>query len=371
MIAGAGLGGLTVAAALARAPDGPRVVVIDPRTRWDNDRTWCFWVPPGDPSLALAAHRWDRWSVSAGGRRVVRSAAGEVYAQVSGDRVYRDALDAIAACPRVVLRRGRVVSTEVGEAGATVVLEDGAITAATVVDTRPPALAHAPAAHERRLLQHFVGWHVRTDRACFDPDVVSLMEFEPSDSVHFTYVLPYTPTEALVEDTWFGAEVHPDATYADALTAWLTARAGRWEVLRTEQGVLPMTTERFDPHPSPREWRVGLAGGAARPATGYAFVATRHMAQAVADRVLTGSTAPLRPLRSERTELLDGVFLEWMHSAPQRAPEAFLRLFDRVDPGVLVRFLSNRSSVADDLRVMAALAPVAGPTMLRAVRARM
>ena len=313
------------------------MLLVDPRTRWDNDRTWCFWVPPDDPLLAFAAYRWDRWSVSTGGKTVVRSAPGEVYAQVAGDRVYREALAAIAACPRVHLRTGRVLAATASETGVDVVLHDGWVSAGTFVDTRPPPMA-SPAA---------------------------------PDAVHFTYVLPYSPREALVEDTWFSEDVHPPATYADALTAWLTARAGRWEVLRTEQGVLPMTTERFDPHPSPREWRVGLAGGAARPATGYAFVATRHMAQAVADRVLTGSTAPLRPLRSERTELLDGVFLEWMHRSPERAPAAFLRLFDRVDPGVLVRFLSNRSSVADDLRVMAALAPVAGPTMLRAVRARM
>ena len=346
------------------------MLLVDPRTRWDNDRTWCFWVPPDDPLLAFAAYRWDRWSVSTGGKTVVRSAPGEVYAQVAGDRVYRDALEAIAACPRVQLRTGRVRAATASETGVNVELDDLWVSGGTFVDTRPPRMASPPARGERRLLQHFVGWHVRTERACFDPGVVSLMEFEPSDAVHFTYVLPYSPHEALVEDTWFSEEVHPPATYADALTAWLTPRAGRWEVLRTEQGVLPMTTERFDPHPSAREWRVGLAGGAARPATGYAFVATRHMAQAVADRLLTGSTTSLTPLRSERTELLDGVFLEWMHSAPERAPEAFFRLFDKVDPGALVRFLSNRSSLTDDLRVVAGLGPVAGPTMMGAVRAR-
>ena len=116
---------------------------------------------------------------------------------------------------------------------------------------------------------------------------------------------------------------------------------------------------------------MGLAGGAARPATGYAYLATRKMAEDIAQRLLGRSIDPLPPVRSARIEAIDGVFLEWMHGSPERAPAAFLRLFDRVDPGVLVRFLSNRSSVTDDVRVMAALAPVAGPTMIGAVRARM
>lgn len=266
-------------------------------------------------------------------------------------------------------RVGRVVP---GDAGVEVEVDGAFVRVGAFVDTRPPPLRLPPPAGERRLLQHFLGWHVRTGEDTFDPEVVGLMDFDvpPGPGVHFRYVLPYGPREALVEETWFGAEAFPPARYRDALAAWLGARAGGWTLVREEAGVLPMTTEHFDPHPSPRVWRVGLAGGAARPATGYAFLTTLTLAEAVARRLLTGSTAPLPALRSVRTELLDGVFLEWLHSTPERAPAAFHRLFERVDPGALVRFLSGRSSPLDELRVVSALAPVAGGTIVDAAMAR-
>ncbi|WP_146069326.1 lycopene cyclase family protein, partial [Cryobacterium sp. Y11] len=45
VILGAGLAGLTLAARLARERSGPRVVLLEPRTAYRDDRSWCFWRP--------------------------------------------------------------------------------------------------------------------------------------------------------------------------------------------------------------------------------------------------------------------------------------------------------------------------------------
>src|SRR5690606_34044503 len=110
--------------------------------------------------------------------------------------------------------------------------------------------------------------------------------------------------------------------------------------------------------PSPRVLRIGLAGGLARPATGYAFLAIQRHARALARRLReTEVPAPPR-VRSRRTVALDRIFLSHLARHPEAAPSLFVRLFDRVPPDTLARFLSEEGSIADEARVMAALPPL-------------
>ena len=52
---------------------------------------------------------------------------------------------------------------------------------------------------------------------------------------------------------------------------------------------------------------------------------------------------------------MDRIFLRVMDRHPERVPEFFLRLFQRVPPDALVRFLESEPRAADILRVMRAL----------------
>lgn len=373
VIVGAGLAGLSLAAELAARADGPRLVLVDPRSSWGWDRTWCFWARPDDPALALASHTWGAWEVVSGGDRVRRSAAGEVYVHLPADRVYARLLATLRRSPRVRFEQGRVDAIVDRGDAVDVTTSAGVLRAARAVDTRPPDLAASPPPGERRLLQHFLGWHVRTDVDRFDPGVITLMDFDTGAAdaaqVNFRYVLPFSPREALVEDTWFGEAPLAAETYRASLTRWLDAGPGMWSIGREERGILPMSTERFDPRPSPRVYRLGLAGGAARPSTGYAFLAVRRSAAALAAHLIDGRPVPR--VRPWRVDLLDAVFLEWLASTPEAGPRAFHRMFRDVPPGALVRFLSDRSTWWDELRVMLAVTPVAGPGMPLAARRRL
>ena len=51
----------------------------------------------------------------------------------------------------------------------------------------------------------------------------------------------------------------------------------------------------------------------------------------------------------------DGVFVAFLENRPAQAPEVFFRLFQRVKPAALVRFLSDGARLADYLRVIWAM----------------
>jgi len=54
IIIGGGCAGLSLAARLSRyGGDAPRTLVVDSRTSYTNDRTWCFWKLPGASALDL------------------------------------------------------------------------------------------------------------------------------------------------------------------------------------------------------------------------------------------------------------------------------------------------------------------------------
>ena len=100
----------------------------------------------------------------------------------------------------------------------------------------------------------------------------------------------------------------------------------------------------------------GTAGGAVRASSGYAF----SRVQRACDRMAAAWVRNGRPDRaavhsSRLLEWMDRVFLRAMSDHPERVPEYFMRLFERVQPEALVRFLESDPRPTDILQVMRAL----------------
>lgn len=370
LIVGAGCAGLSLAYHLVERGVDRSIVIVDSRVRFERDRTWCsFRSGKAHPFEDLANHRWARWRVR-GQRWIERTAPGITYEHIPSDRFYDRCLAKLRGT--VDLRLG-VTAGCLREEPNRVVLETsaGPVRARIAFDSRP---AGRGADGEIVLLQHFEGWHVRAERSVFDPGLATLMDFAvPQDhAIHFVYVLPYGPDEALVEATWFGGSVLDDAGYRRAIEMYLERelRIERWSVVRRERGVIPMSTAPHSVRASHRVYRIGLAGGMAKPSTGYAFRAIQRFSAAMAERLAREETPPPPEPRAWRARALDAIFLSYLNRYPERAPHTFERLFDRVEPALLVRFLSDEASAADCLRVMRTL-PFAPFTLETARSARL
>jgi lycopene beta-cyclase len=372
LIVGAGVAGLSLAYHLVeRGLGGRRLVLVDPRRSYENDRTFCFWNVVEHPFETLASHQWPLWRVRGTAGWVVRSAPGLSYQHLPADAFYRRVLDRLRATPGVELRLG-VRAGAVGEkAGvASIECDTETLRAGVVFDSRPPP-RRAPTPGEVTLLQHFEGWHLRAEAgAAFEPGVATLMDFAvPQEhGIHFLYVLPYSRTEALVEATWFSERVVSDETYKRYLERYIRGELGieRWSVVRRERGVIPMSTEPTPIRIGERIYRIGLAGGMAKPSTGYAFQAIQRFSADMAERLADSERPEPPPPRDIRALAMDRVFLSYLARHPDRAAATFETLFSRLDPALLVRFLSDRASVADALTVMRTM-PV-GPLTLETFR---
>jgi len=358
-----------------------RVLLLEPRTEYVHDRTWCFWNVLPNPFEDCISHRWRTWSVAGPTRHVDRSSSGLTYDHLPADAFYDRARELLGADPNVELRLGvRVDQLEQQGEQVRARTDSGEVQARVALDSRPrPVEYQRQSDLDRRcpqLLQHFHGETIRTDADVFDPDVATVMDFRvPQDrGIHFVYLLPFDARTALVEDTYFADEPRPIEAYAEEIAGYVRTRHGvdRYEVLHAETGAIPMDACPLPARGASRVLDIGVRGGAARPSTGYAFLAIQRHASLLAKRLTTWAADPTRdppeppPYYSPRSAFLDRVFLSHIVRHPERAPELFLSMFERVRPDALARFLFDGGSLVDDLRVMSAL-PVA-PLVAETVR---
>ncbi|MDT0309244.1 lycopene cyclase family protein [Streptomyces sp. DSM 44917] len=363
-IVGAGAAGLSLAHRLSDpAPGGarPSVVLLEapPGPLQPPPRTWCSWqAGPG---------RWEE-AVAASWRRLrVRDRNGSATALATGPLRYTmiRSRDFEALAGRDLARRGGVLRLEAtvgqvcdapGGAEARAVTRDGAplaVRARWLFDTRPPP---APPPARTTLLQHFHGWFLTTREPAFDPATVELMDFrtpQPPRGLSFGYVLPTGPRTALVEYTEFSARPLEPQAYEAALRHYAENVLGLGErhITGTETGAIPMTDGRLAPRAGRSVFRLGTAGGATRPATGYTFAAVQRQAGAVAAALRAGRRPVPPPAYPARARAMDAVLLRALATGRVEGAAFFPRLFREVPAGRLLRFLDGRTRPHEDLAV--------------------
>lgn len=358
-ILGGGLAGLSLALQLVRQGVGAHIAVLEPRTAYADDRTWCFWDTDPHPFAEDVTHRWSAWRVTTGAGGVTAHGGRYAYCRLPARRVYERAVAELEAAPRVTLHTGvRVESVTDTGAGLDIATTAGRFAADLAFDGRPPALADWADGRHPFLWQDFEGWRIKAAPGSYDPATADLMDFRQRQGrgVRFLYVLPLSDSEAIVETTAFApARVEP-ACHHDELTRTLDRRmgAGAYTIEGREHGRIPMTTAPPPPTGSAKVIPIGTRAGAPRPSTGYAFLAIQRHSAAVARRVAAGRPGAV-PMRDAVTTWLDRVFLTRVMEDPEAAPELFRRMFARAPADRLVRFLSERGGPLDHLAVMAAL----------------
>jgi Brp/Blh family beta-carotene 15,15'-monooxygenase len=139
----------------------------------------------------------------------------------------------------------------------------------------------------------------------------------------------------------------PTPIELDEAEAQLARAAGRalpgWRAVddgHQEAGLLPMTPRDDDVPINDGVVRLGVAGGACRPSTGYAFLQIQRQTEAVARQLAAGEPIAV-PRRPWVVRYLDAVFLRRMRRDPKAFPPVFAGLFGRVRPDRLARFLAD------------------------------
>lgn len=358
VVVGAGAAGLALADRLSgpHGVPGLRVALLQapPGPHRSPPRTWCFWEDGPGPYEAVVAHAWERLAVVGRDGRAAGGALpdGLRYKMIRSSDYEAFLTDRLAGRPGV--RRITATVTAVDDHPGRPVVRarrpDGSRLAAGarwVFDSRPPAVL--PRARTL-LLQHFHGWFLRTARDAFTPSTPYLMDFrtrQPEHGLSFGYVLPTGPREALVEYTAFSARPLTDEAYDHALRDYTGRVLGlppdAFQVVGHERGVIPMTDAVLPRACGDSVFRIGAAGGATRPATGYTFAAAVRQTAAIGAALARGDRPVPPPPHTRRHRAMDAVLLRALDTGRVDGAGFFTGLFRRNPLPRLLRFLDGGS----------------------------
>lgn len=359
VIIGAGASGLSLCHALLERGGTDDIVILDQKTAFTDDRTWCFWDNAPHLYRSLASHCWPRWDIITESSSASQTSARGGYACLRGIDFYTHVAETVGRAPNVTLKLGcPVQSLRQTAAGVAVTAGGETWQADAVFDSRPRPAPPGGLSFSQR----FFGQFVRTPTSAFDPSRCTLMDFRVSQEhgLHFVYVLPFSPTEALIENTYIqpvSADKITDEQHRREIRAYLaeTHSLDTFAVQREEAGAIPMTTQPF-PKRDGRVFFIGTSGGCSKPSSGYTFTRIQEQCRQIADAVQAGTLESFRETPpSSRYRFFDAVFLQALHDNPAAFPGYFQRLFTRVPPDMLTAFLSETSTWTGDFRVIRSL----------------
>lgn len=349
-IIGAGCAGLVLAQSLT--PSSHHKVDLYEENEISKDHIWGYWDFGEDIfklARTLSSAHWQKWDIitTEGGHRLegmkcryIALSAKRYKEHIKADLLQRDQF-------RFFSRRVTQCSSRYN---ADISLTDGS------AETHQYTQIFDTARYTRQansLIQHFVGHHVETSSDCFDSSAVTLMDFRvpQTDGLHFMYVLPFSKRTALVESTVFSSSPLSPQWYKDQIDAYLKRYypGFKFTIADEESGQIPLSAlrEEFRDGTTP----VGLAAGALRASSGFAFYQIHRQIAAMAKN--NYSYAPPGATSIERW--MDQVFLRVLRSSPDRGPEIFLRMARALSGDEFARFMNGHVSWRVKLKLILAM----------------
>ncbi len=354
-ILGGGCAGLSLARELTNLSYSKRVIIIEPRTIYEHDRTWCFWAKARHSLSTIVSKKWQNWQFSIQNHIVKHTGRNLSYQQIRSTDFYQSCLETIAIRSNIELRQGLSAKTiSINGDWVSIETDKGPIAADFVIDTRP----RPPHEDTAMLWQIFSGAEVETKASCFDPLTAGLMENMKSDptGLKFTYVLPTTTHRALIQTTRFALTKIPPGQLDDEFHADLNAHVeGPVTLKRWERGCLPMGQTVIRANTSSRIIRAGQAAGVLRASSGYGFLRIQAWAQALANDLVEGETPCAKPFGSPLERKMDSIFLAALLRSPHSAAGWFIGLADYLTGDEFGQFMSQSPSLSSWLKVVSAL----------------
>jgi lycopene beta-cyclase len=212
-----------------------------------------------------------------------------------------------------------------------------------------------------RLLQHFKGWLIETEKDFFDPESFTMMDFRLKwqGSTSFNYLLPVTKRKALVEFTLFTSERIPDEGYGEMMRKYLKDywQLDNFSISATEQGIIPMTDYPFHKHHSNYLTKIGTAGGWVRPSSGYAFKLSEKYAQQIVQNI-KANRLPSEGVAHNRFRKYDTLLLDILKNKNEMGGDLFHTMFTKNETTQIFKFLDEETSIWQDLKIMASFHPL-------------
>ena len=380
IIAGAGGAGLSLLHYLMESPglSSKSILVIDKSFQKTNDRTWCFWEKNISAFENLVKNRWDTISIHAKGFDKELSTAPFSYKMIQGIDFYNTVLKEAKTKSNIHFQEATIldiiaIDTTNPSKGAKVEWESSAAIGQYVFSSLLPfqmnqlntaaaysnSLQAGTSSNNKApfLWQHFKGRVVQFDTPVFNKAIAKLMDFNvpQQGATAFMYQLPLNEREALVEYTIFSENDLAISEYDKVLDAYLAKAfpGSNYITKHDEIGAIPMTQIELASTQAPI-YTIGALGAAIKASTGYAFQFIQEQCKNIVTQLEHGLPMQTK-VHNTRHQFYDAVLLHVLFHHKMEGAEIFKRIFAKNEAATVFKFLSNTSTILEDIQIMRSL----------------
>lgn len=329
------------------------ILLIDENPKKSNDRTWCFW-DENDEFSKITTKKWNSALFADEHFKRDLELIPYQYKMIRGLDFYNLVFDLIAKQNNIHFLHQKVVDFQELGMHCVVKTETQSFTCNQIFNSiYTPELVKKQSKYPL-LQQHFIGWFIKSKETIFNENQVTFMDFsvEQRGNTRFMYVLPTSPTEALLEYTLFSADLLPKEEYETEIKKYIEQLGiTEYEIIEKEQGNIPMTSYPFWKHNTKNIINIGSVGGWTKASTGYTFKNTIKKSKQLVG--FLSSESDFRKFhKKDKFWFYDLLFLDVLYRRNDLGSSVFSSLFKKGNPTLIFKFLDEETSFSEDLQVM-------------------
>jgi len=348
IIAGSGLAGLSLLHRLLLDDSlkHKKILVLDSVRKTENDRTWCFWETGESIFESVVMKKWNTLRFASNTVDKTFDLKHYAYKMIRGIDFYEYVLEYAAQFPNITFQQETIVNIHEREDRAAIETDAGVYEADYIFNST--GIFNPEMSTEDTLLQHFMGWNIKSPQASFDTSTATLMDFrlDQKHGTTFMYVLPTSENQALVEYTLFTPEILDKEAYKRELESYIynELQLDDFEIEHEEFGVIPMSLAKFQRQMGERIINLGTAGGYTKASTGYTFQFVQRQVEGIVSLLNQGRAPRISfGFRDKMFEWYDRTLLDVLLTEKMTGEEIFTSLFKKTDPELILAFLDNKS----------------------------
>ena len=336
--------------------DDKSILVIEKDPNLIPKKTWSFWGKKDSYWNDFIIKSWDKIVFKSQNVNINRSLTSMNYKMIKSESFYNHIYDKVKRQPNIKIKKGDVVDVLDQNDAVLVKTKNESFIAKkvlnSILDDSYKTNSKFPV-----LLQHFVGWTIKTKKPVFDDRTATLMDFsiEQNNETRFFYILPMSNNEALVEFTLFSKDLLANSEYQIEIKKHLKSLdIDNYEITLKENGVIPMTCFPFEKENTNNIVNIGTAGGWTKPSTGYTFRFIDKYSERIIDFIKSNRTFKDFKLKS-RFWFYDLLFIDVLYYKNHLGSILFENMFKKNKFKSIFRFLDNESSFGEELKIISSM----------------
>jgi len=356
IIAGAGLAGLSLAYKIKKSKElsGKTILLVDKDAKQKNDRTWCFWSDEEETFESVVYKKWSEITYASTSLNKKFKIAPYAYKMIRGIDFYNHTISFLKDAEGVDFLFEKIKHLKSDSEKVTLETISHNLTGDHAFKSY---YEHIDFSKDTFVWQHFKGIIIKSPEDVFDENSAHFMDFrvDQGEDTRFFYVLPTSKRQALVEIAVFSDKIPEPNFYDPYISTYINEVLGikEYTVVEEEVGAIPMTTYNFQKENIKRITKIGTNGGSVKASSGYAFKRIQEDTDLLIKLIIEGKVNTYNP-RNNRFLFYDKIMLDAILNSNTTGEIVFTKLFKKLKPQTIFKFLDEKGSFFNDLKIFSA-----------------